>query len=103
MRSTADWLQRLGEADIPCGPMNTPEDLFDDPHLQAVGMFPQTEHPTEGPMRHIKPPVKFSKTPGGLKRHADPLGASSISVLSELGYTPEQIADLEKSGVTRGA
>jgi crotonobetainyl-CoA:carnitine CoA-transferase CaiB-like acyl-CoA transferase len=99
--STAAWLQRLGEADVPCGPMYVPEDLFQDPHLQAVGMFPTVEHPTEGPIRHIKVPVKFAKTPGGLRRHAERLGGSSIEVLQELGYSEVEIAELEKAGVTR--
>ena len=97
---TAEWLKRLGEADIPCGPMNAPDDLFDDPHLQAVGMFPQIDHPTEGKLRHIKVPVKFSKTPGGLQRHAEVLGASSAALLRELGYTEAQIAEFAQKGVT---
>jgi crotonobetainyl-CoA:carnitine CoA-transferase CaiB-like acyl-CoA transferase len=99
-RSTTEWLQCLGEADIPCGPMNVPDDLFHDPHLQAVGMFPEIVHPTEGPIRHLKVPVKFTKTPGGLRRHADRLGGSSLAVLRELDYSEAQIAELEKSGVT---
>jgi crotonobetainyl-CoA:carnitine CoA-transferase CaiB-like acyl-CoA transferase len=99
-RSTAEWLTLLEQADIPCGPMNTPDEVFHDPHLQAVGMFPEIEHPTEGKLRHIKVPVKFTRTPGGLQRHAERLGGSSAAVLSELGYTPEQIADLTKRGVT---
>jgi crotonobetainyl-CoA:carnitine CoA-transferase CaiB-like acyl-CoA transferase len=97
---TAEWLKRLGEADIPCGPMNAPDDLFDDPHLQAVGMFPHIDHPTEGKLRHIKVPVKFSKTPGGLQRHAEALGASSAAMLRELGYTEAQVAEFAQKGVT---
>jgi crotonobetainyl-CoA:carnitine CoA-transferase CaiB-like acyl-CoA transferase len=99
-RSTAEWLQCLGEADIPCGPMNVPDDLFHDPHLQAVEMFPEVGHPTEGTIRHLKVPVKFSKTPGGLRRHAERLGGSSLAVLRELGYSEAEIAEFEKSGVT---
>jgi crotonobetainyl-CoA:carnitine CoA-transferase CaiB-like acyl-CoA transferase len=99
-RSSAEWLTLLEEADIPCGPANAPEDLFRDPHLQAVGMFPEIAHPTEGMIRHLKVPVQFAKTPGGLRRHAERLGGSSIEVLRELGYSEAQIADLEKCRVT---
>ncbi len=99
-RSTAAWRTLLEEADIPSGPMNTPEDLFHDPHLQAVGMFPEIQHPTEGILRHLKVPVKFSKTPGGLKRHAERLGGSSTAVLHELGYSDLEIAELAQKGVT---
>jgi crotonobetainyl-CoA:carnitine CoA-transferase CaiB-like acyl-CoA transferase len=98
--STAEWLELLGKADIPCGPVNTPEEVFDDPHLQAVGMFPQSDHPTEGKIRHIKVPVTFSKTPGGMRRHAERLGGSSAAVLRELGYSEEQIAEMVKHGTT---
>ena len=54
----------------------------------------------EGAIRHIKVPVKFSKTPGGLRRHAERLGGSSVEVLRELGYSKAQIAEFEKGGVT---
>ncbi len=100
-RPTAEWVELLGKADIPCGQMNAPDDLFEEPHLKAVGMFPTIEHPTEGPLRHIKVPVKFDKTPGGLRRHSEALGASSAEVLGELGYSVEAIAELAQRGVTR--
>ena len=80
--------------------MNTREDLFNDPHLRAVAMFPVISHPTEGTIRHLKVPVKFSKTPGGLHHHAERLGGSSMPVLQELGYSETQIAELEKQRVT---
>ena len=104
-RGTADWIDLLEAADIPVLPMNTPEDLFDCPHLTAVGMFPEADHPTEGRIRHLKAPVHLSKTPGGLYRHAERLGASTEAVLQELGYTPDEIAALQDSaaaGKARG-
>lgn len=101
MRTTAGWLEALGGADIPCGPMNTPEALFEDPHLTAVGMFPEVTHPTEGAIRHIKVPVSFSKTPGGMHRHAERLGGSSRAVLADLGFSDAEIAALVEQGVTK--
>ncbi|MFN4089381.1 MAG: CaiB/BaiF CoA transferase family protein [Alphaproteobacteria bacterium] len=97
-RTTAAWIAALEEADVPVMPMNRPEDLFDCPHLEAVGMFPTFEHPTEGRMRAIKVPVHFSKTPGGHYRPADRLGASTDEVLSEVGYSPDEIARLREAG-----
>jgi crotonobetainyl-CoA:carnitine CoA-transferase CaiB-like acyl-CoA transferase len=97
-RSTAEWLKDLTEADVPVGPMNSPEDLFDCPHLKAVGMFPEVEHPTEGRMRHIKVPVSLSKTPGGLYRHAEKLGQSTEQVLDEIGFSDAEIRALREAG-----
>lgn len=97
-RTTAQWIELLEEADIPVLPMNTPEDLFDCPHLTQVGMFPVVDHPTEGKFRHIKVPIHFSKTPGGYYRHPERLGTSTAEVLADVGYSEEEIAELEALG-----
>ena len=94
-RSTNDWIIALSDADIPAGPMNSPEDLFECPHLKAVEMFPEIEHPTEGRIKHIKVPAAFSKTPGGLYHHSEKLGASTNVVLNELGFSRTEITELE--------
>ena len=100
-RSTNEWIVALSNSDIPAGPMNTPEDLFDCPHLKAVDMFPEIEHPTEGRIKHIKVPASFSKTPGGLYRHSERLGASTHAVLNELGFSKDEIMELEQTGATK--
>ena len=97
-RSTNNWIIALSDADIPAGPMNSPEDLFECPHLKAVEMFPEIEHPTEGRIRHIKVPAAFSKTPGGLYHHSEKLGASTNTVLNELGFSRTEITELENLG-----
>ena len=97
-RSTNDWIIALSDADIPAGPMNSPEDLFECPHLKAVEMFPEIEHPTEGRIRNIKVPAAFSKTPGGLYHHSEKLGASTNTVLNELGFSRTEISELENLG-----
>lgn len=97
-RTSAQWLALLEAADIPVLPMNTPEDLFDCPHLTQVGMFPVVEHPTEGKFRHIKVPIHFSKTPGGYYRHPEQIGQSTEAVLAEVGYSEAEIAELQALG-----
>ena len=97
-RKSAEWIAVLEEADVPVMPMHTPEDLFECPHLSAVDMFQEVEHPTEGRLRQLKIPVSFSKTPGGLYRHAEQLGACTSDVLSELGYSEQEIEAMRISG-----
>lgn len=70
LRSTAQWLALLADADIPHSRVNTPEALFDDPHLQATGFFKTMQHPTEGAVTATAIPVRFSRTPGAIRRLA---------------------------------
>ena len=60
---TAEWLALLQPLDVPCAPVNSIEDLLDDPHLRAVGFFEETHHPSEGAIISPRHPVRFSGTP----------------------------------------
>jgi crotonobetainyl-CoA:carnitine CoA-transferase CaiB-like acyl-CoA transferase len=62
-RSSVEWLDLLQQIEVPCSPVNTIDDLLDDPHLKATGFFQVSEHPSEGTVLGIRPPVRFSKTP----------------------------------------
>ena len=70
LRGTEEWLALLANADIPHSRVNTPEALLDDPHLKATGFFQPVAHPTEGPMLATAIPVRFSRTPGTIRRAA---------------------------------
>jgi crotonobetainyl-CoA:carnitine CoA-transferase CaiB-like acyl-CoA transferase len=72
-RTTADWLDLLKKADIPCSPVNGLEDLLDDPHVQATGMFERVDHPTEGVLLQVRSPVRYSATPCGCTGPAPPM------------------------------
>jgi len=82
-RTTREWLGLLREADIPAAPVNSLEDLFADPHLVAVGMFKEVEHPTEGKLRMPRHPVKYSRTPADIRRLPPNLGEHTAEVLEE--------------------
>lgn len=83
-RTNAEWIELLTRADIPVSPVNAIEDLFDDPHLQAVGLFEEREHPTEGRLKLTRFPVRFSKSPASIRRLAPNLGEHTQEVLAEL-------------------
>jgi crotonobetainyl-CoA:carnitine CoA-transferase CaiB-like acyl-CoA transferase len=73
-KTTAEWLAALRAADIPAHAVNRIEDLFGDPHLEAVKLFSEMEHPTEGTLKVARFPVRFSKTPASIRRLAPNLG-----------------------------
>jgi len=73
---TAYWLDKLETADIPCGPVNPLAELPTDGHLAAVDFFPLTEHPSEGPIRVVRPPVRFGGADCAMKAPGPRLGPS---------------------------
>ena len=87
MRSqgTAYWLKELAARDIPVMPMMKLDDLLTDPHLAATGAWLDMDHPLEGRLRQLRPPVRMSDTPTGLFRPAPRLGEHTAEVLAELG------------------
>lgn len=100
-RNTGEWLELLTQADIPVAPVNSLEDLLEDPHLRETGFFVEYDHPGEGRMRTTAPPTRFSQSPAGLHRHPPRLGEHSREVLAEAGYDAAQIADLIERGICR--
>jgi len=102
-RTTADWLPALAAAGIPAMRVNSTEDLFTDPHLTDVGFFKYVQHPVDGALRMTSFPVRFARTPASFEKPAGQLGADTMSVLSEAGFSPERIAELKHAGIFRSA
>ncbi|MGK2955346.1 MAG: CoA transferase [Solirubrobacterales bacterium] len=100
MRSTEDWLKTFQAVDVPAMQTNTLEMLRDDPHLAAVGFFQEIEHPTEGRIWRMSPPVRWGRDTNGPAREAPRLGENSREILQELGFDQEQIQASLEAGVT---
>ena len=97
-RTTAEWSAALLENDIIFGVVNSPDDIFKDPHLNAMGMFPLVEHPTEGTLRLLGFPISYSETPQRLRHLPPRIGAHNHEILAELGYDAAEIRAMEEAG-----
>ncbi|MGE5502600.1 MAG: CaiB/BaiF CoA transferase family protein, partial [Ignavibacteriales bacterium] len=80
-RTTAEWLEIFDRLDVPAMPYNTVESLLSDPHLRAVGMIREEEHPTEGLTWAIGAPNRLSGGEAPPGRPAPRLGADGATVL----------------------
>jgi len=88
-RTTAEWLELFRGLEVPAAPLRTPEELFDDPHLAAVGLF-ETVESAHGPLRLPGVPTWFSRTPGGIAGPAPTLGEDTDAVLASLAAPAAQ-------------
>lgn len=88
------WLQRLDEAGVPSGPINTYADVFADPQVIARGMVVEIDHPTLGRLKGLGTPLKMSATPLDPGRRAPLLGEHTEAVLREFGVTEDDVRQL---------
>ena len=85
-RTTDEWLTLLGELGIPAAPLRTTDELFDNPHLNAIGFFEKVES-EQGPIRFPGVPTWFSKSPGKVAGPTPLVGENTEEVLAEIGMT----------------
>jgi len=90
-KTTAEWLELLAKTNVPYGPMNSLQDLLNDPQLEATNFWTIREHPTEATLRYPDFPVRFSETKPSLRRLQPRLGEHSREVLAELGLSDSEI------------
>jgi crotonobetainyl-CoA:carnitine CoA-transferase CaiB-like acyl-CoA transferase len=97
---TAWWLGAMERAGIPCGPINSIEQLACDPQVAAREMIQEIVDPVAGPMRMAGVPIKLSATPGAIAGPAPALGEHTDEILTRhLGLDDEAIARLRADGV----
>jgi crotonobetainyl-CoA:carnitine CoA-transferase CaiB-like acyl-CoA transferase len=82
-RSNSEWLALCNQLDIPACKVNSIEELFEDSHLKAVDFFEDVVHPSEGPLKNCRFPIKFSATPSSVQRLAPTLGEHDAEILGD--------------------
>jgi formyl-CoA transferase/CoA:oxalate CoA-transferase len=87
-------LKALEEAGVPATPVNTVDQVMEDPQTSARGMIDRVTHPVLGEIPVIGTPVKFSVMQAGVRTAAPVRGQHTEAVLEQLGYSPEEIAGL---------
>ncbi|MEE8302935.1 MAG: CaiB/BaiF CoA-transferase family protein [Candidatus Tectomicrobia bacterium] len=92
-KTSAEWHDLLIAAGVPCGPVYSYDQVFDDPHVQHRQMAVEVDHPKAGPITMTNTPLKLSQTPGSVRLPAPILSQHTDDILHRLGYDDATIAN----------
>lgn len=98
-RPSAELLDHLRAAEIPCGPINTVPDTLADEHFRARGNLVELEHAAAGRVTTLANPIRLADSPAAYRLPPPRLGEHSAAVLAELGYAEDTVANLKAAGV----
>jgi crotonobetainyl-CoA:carnitine CoA-transferase CaiB-like acyl-CoA transferase len=97
-RTTGEWLELCEREGIPANPVPSLDEILADEALHR-GMISVAEHPVIGNYRVLGPGMIFDETPITVRRPAPRLSEHTAEILSEVGYTAEEISTLVADGV----
>ncbi|MBX8582788.1 CoA transferase [Pseudomonas cichorii] len=99
-RTTAQWVEALEVAGVPCGPINDLAQVFSDPQVQARGLAIEMPHALGGSVAQVASPIRLSETPVEYRRAPPLLGEHTQEVLQNiLGLKAEEVLVLREAGV----
>jgi len=93
-RTRAEWVEFLKDVDCCCEPVLNLEEASNSKMSRERGMIVEMEHHQWGKYLQLGIPCKFSETPGNILTHAPELGEHTDEILSDLGFSPEEIEQL---------
>ncbi len=100
-KTRAEWVQLFRDAKMRCDPCLTYEEVISHPQLAANDIVCAVEHPSRGEIKMLGLPIKLKKTPGKPQGPSPLLGQHTEEILLNLGYKPEEIAEMEKQGIIK--
>jgi formyl-CoA transferase len=98
-RSSAEWVERLNQAGVPCGPIYSIDQVFADPQVQHLGIAKDVKTRDGKQLRVVGQPVSLSRTPSAIAAPPPTLGEHTDEVLREFGFAEQEIEALRRAKV----
>jgi crotonobetainyl-CoA:carnitine CoA-transferase CaiB-like acyl-CoA transferase len=96
-RSSAEWIELLNNAGVPCGPIYSIDQTFADPQVKHLGIAQGVKKKDNTVTRLVGQPVTLSRTPSRLVLRPPEIGEHTAAVLKEFGFKASEIAALRKA------
>ena len=96
--SSNTLVERLEAEGVPCGKINSLDDVFNDERVKHADSIIEYDHPQGGRMRQVRPPAKFDGEPGEIRRPSPGLGEHTDELLKSIGCSEETLQQLRQSG-----
>ncbi len=98
-KTAAEWVAILNAASVPCGPIYSMDQVFDDPQVKHLEAAATVHHPRLGDFRIVNQAVKLTRTPASMACATPELGEHTSEVLKEIGYADADLARFRKDKV----
>ena len=95
-KDTQEWIDLMNEVGVPCGPIYSLDQTFDDPQIRHLQIAQNVESPALGPTTIIGQPIHMTRTPNRMVSASPECGEQTEEVLAEFGYGAERIAELRE-------
>ena len=96
---SALWIERLNAAGVPCGIINSIDQVFADPQVKHLKMVEEIDSPHFHPLRLVGQAMRLSRTPSEVRLRPPECGEHTSEILQSLGYSDAELADLRSRGV----
>jgi len=98
-KTSEEWVDILNAKGVPCGPIYTVDETFSDPQVQHLGLVWNMRSPDLGEISVVGQPFNLSSSVASVRQHTPNIGEHTGEMLSEMGYTEEEISQMYKLGI----
>ena len=98
-RTRKEWITVLDGVGVPCGPVNSINEVFDDPQVRHLGMTASVDHPQRGKVDVLRNPLSFSRSERAPKTASPTSSQHTDEILGDLGYSASEIGSMHDLGV----